>query len=263
MNKNIIFYFSGTGNSLHTAKVIAQTVGGCAVYSMTAPCPLTHGFERIGFVFPHYALGVPDMVRRFLESLDFSAQANTYVFAVETMGGFPGNCLAQVRDILRKKGAVLHYGKALRMFANNVTNYDMAQDAAEQTKAADCAALAIAAEIAQKKHTVIRRSNPLQHQIYRVILSTYPKRGLGFCADDACTGCGWCVKLCPAENIAMQNGKPAFGAHCEQCMACIQWCPCSAIQFKNKTQKRKRYHHPSIDIREMVNRKTHDDSTLK
>ena len=68
--------------------------------------------ERIGFVFPHYALGVPNLVRQKLEQIDFSTNKNTYCFAVETYGGFKGNCLAQVRDILAKNVA-LQYGATL------------------------------------------------------------------------------------------------------------------------------------------------------
>jgi MinD superfamily P-loop ATPase len=49
----------------------------------------------------------------------------------------------------------------------------------------------------------------------------------------------------------MRDGKPVFGAQCEWCMACIQWCPKAAINYKKKTRGRKRYHHPDITPDEM------------
>ncbi|MDR3121471.1 MAG: flavodoxin, partial [Clostridiales bacterium] len=42
---------------------------------------------------------------------------------------------------------------------------------------------------------------------------------------------------------------------CEQCMACIQFCPKRAINYRDKTQKRKRYHHPDITAQDLVRKK--------
>ena len=69
---------------------------------------------------------------------------------------------------------------------------------------------------------------------------------------EKCNGCGTCQKVCVANNIEMTNGKPIFLHKCEQCMSCIQYCPNEAINYKDKTQKRKRYHHPNIDAIELI-----------
>jgi hypothetical protein len=37
-------------------------------------------------------------------------------------------------------------------------------------------------------------------------------------------------------------------------MACIQWCPRSAINIKDATKIRGRYHHPNITWRDMLHR---------
>jgi len=62
-----------------------------------------------------------------------------------------------------------------------------------------------------------------------------------------------CEKLCPTNNIIMKNKKPTWNQNCEQCFGCIQWCPDKAIEYKNKTIGRKRYHNPHITISEMFN----------
>jgi MinD superfamily P-loop ATPase len=69
-----------------------------------------------------------------------------------------------------------------------------------------------------------------------------------FTVDNRCTSCGTCVKVCPVENIRLEEGRPVWLHHCEQCMACIQLCPTEAIQAGKKTEKRGRYHHPGVTI---------------
>jgi len=61
-----------------------------------------------------------------------------------------------------------------------------------------------------------------------------------------CTGCKLCEKICPMHNIIMVDNRPQFGGNCERCLACIQWCPMKAIEYKELTQKRKRYTNPNI-----------------
>jgi len=250
--KNLIYYFSGTGNSLRAAQAIAGALGDCEVLHINRLSALPAGCERVGFTFPHYALGVPGLVRRKLEAMDAAASRDTYFFAVETYGGFRGGCLAQVRDILKAHDATLSYGNSVMMPANNVVNYDRKDNAPEVAAAAEETLRQIAGEIAAGTRNKIPRTKYIQMLIYRCFMAAYPKKGLGFHADERCTGCGQCAKLCPAGNIAMRDGKPVFSSKCEQCMACIQWCPQTALQYKKETQARKRYQHPQVTLREFI-----------
>jgi MinD superfamily P-loop ATPase len=72
----------------------------------------------------------------------------------------------------------------------------------------------------------------------------------GFWVDAKCNACGICKTICPCGNIELAAGKPAWRHHCEQCMACIQWCPQEAIQFGKKTPGYKRYRHPEVKLPE-------------
>jgi ferredoxin len=67
-----------------------------------------------------------------------------------------------------------------------------------------------------------------------------------FWVNEKCNGCAVCERICPVRNIAMRDGKPAWQHHCEQCMACLQWCPREAIESGRLTPGRKRYRHPDI-----------------
>ena len=91
--------------------------------------------------------------------------------------------------------------------------------------------------------------------IHGPFIKSLVNKDKGFNVSEACNGCETCSKVCPVGNIQMQEGKPIFLHHCEQCVACVQWCPQQAINFKNKTQKRGRYHHPDITLADMMNKK--------
>jgi len=67
------------------------------------------------------------------------------------------------------------------------------------------------------------------------------KRESFFRTDEKCIGCGICAKVCPAEDIVIEDGKPRWLVHCESCMVRFQWCP----------QKRTRYHNPNITLSEV------------
>jgi NAD-dependent dihydropyrimidine dehydrogenase PreA subunit len=74
----------------------------------------------------------------------------------------------------------------------------------------------------------------------------------GFRADENCTGCGTCEKVCPVGDIKMEGGRPVWLHKCTQCFACLQWCPKEAIQFGKGTSGRKRYHHPDVKLSDMM-----------
>ena len=66
-------------------------------------------------------------------------------------------------------------------------------------------------------------------------LSFEPAALQGFLAIDAerCTGCGICSHVCPADCIAVEEGKAVrrttAGHGCNACLACIHACPNGAI----------------------------------
>ncbi|MBN1673737.1 MAG: hypothetical protein JXR37_22005 [Kiritimatiellae bacterium] len=49
-----------------------------------------------------------------------------------------------------------------------------------------------------------------------------------------------------------RNEKPSWLHRCEQCLACLHWCPQEAIQVGKKTVGRARYHHPDVRARDLM-----------
>jgi MinD superfamily P-loop ATPase len=73
--------------------------------------------------------------------------------------------------------------------------------------------------------------------------------------DQNCNGCGICEQVCPVKNIVMNNGRPSWTHSCEACLACLHWCPQTAIQYGKVPAKHGRYHNPEVSIREIIAQK--------
>lgn len=71
-----------------------------------------------------------------------------------------------------------------------------------------------------------------------------------FTVTEACTSCGTCARVCPAENITMVDGRPVWNHRCELCCGCIHLCPVEAIQARKATEGRQRYRNPSVGVAE-------------
>lgn len=254
MSKNIIFYFSGTGNSLKVAKDIAAAIEDCELISMGKSHKLSGPYERIGFVYPVYGGGMPGVVERFVKALDLSSNNNSYIFAVCTSGSGSADGLTNISKIIGAKDGKLSYGESIRCFSNYVGLYAMGSDADSKAKAQTQATKQVIMDI-QSLAVKPPFKNSLLALIHGPFIKSLAKKDIGFNVSEACNSCTTCSKVCPVGNIKMQDGKPMFLHHCEQCMACVQWCPKQAINFKNKTQDRGRYHHPDITLKEMINEK--------
>jgi ferredoxin/flavodoxin len=250
--KSIIFCFSGTGNSLNAAKIIAARLEICEIVSMGKPYAISKGYERIGFVFPSYASSMPKPVRAFIKSLDLNENMGAYYFTVATCGLQGGNCVNHVKRLLREKGVSLAYGKSIRMVANAITGYGMPKNTDRITAKTNAKLATIAGEITNKTITTIPKTKPFWELIYKKMADSFDDCSEKYNVSNDCTGCGMCVKLCPVENVQIVDGKPHFDKKCVGCVACIQWCPKTAINYKDKTQGKRRYHHPNIQLNEMA-----------
>jgi hypothetical protein len=85
--KTIIFYFSGTGNSLWVARALARELGNTELVSMVDWDINQHNIDSqlIGLVFPVHIWGVPKRVLEFLDQLQ--AMSPEYIFAVPVEKG--------------------------------------------------------------------------------------------------------------------------------------------------------------------------------
>jgi len=54
--------------------------------------------------------------------------------------------------------------------------------------------------------------------------------GKNISINERCNGCGFCVKICPAGNISIEEKEPVFHSKCNLCTACIYGCPNHALE---------------------------------
>ena len=252
--KNRIYFYTGTGNSLRAAKIIADKNQDCELIAITekAEKKIPKGYERIGFVFPVYFQGLPKIVADFISNADFSEQQDTYFFAVATYGALHGNAIPQVGKLLKEQGIYLDYGHNLRMFSNYVVMYNMSKKVAKVTAQSERKTIPIAQNIVNKQENHIPPFNKLVNWYYQKQMRHVPDADLNFSVSDDCSSCGMCEAVCASKNIVMKDGQPIFQHHCNQCMGCIQYCPKRAINYKKITQRRRRYTHPQISFKELT-----------
>jgi len=80
-----------------------------------------------------------------------------------------------------------------------------------------------------------------------------------FSADEKCSGCGICEKVCLSEKIKMKDKRPVWSKKqlCYMCYACVNFCPAQAIQVedipfvKSFTRQNGRYSHPYAKVKDM------------
>jgi ferredoxin/flavodoxin len=255
--KTTIYCFSGTGNSLKIARELAVAIGECEVLGipglMKSPAPGAET-ERVGFVTPVYFFGIPRMVRRFVEKIDL--RKAKYIFAVATPGG-RGDILRQFQELLEDKGQKLDAGFTVKMPGNYLSFYT-ASSAAEQNEVFAKASrkLEEVAAAIKSGQTTVEKSALLVRLIAGLVygpwLKGLPKKGGRFYAEENCNGCGLCEKVCPSDNISLINGRPHWSDRCEECYACLNFCPLMAIQINKKTKGQGRYHQPDITVDDII-----------
>jgi len=251
-----IYYFTGTGNSLALARRLATTLGEAALVpiretgDVTDVSPVKWDAEITGIVTPVYCFGLPPPVARLLHRVAVSR--SQYVFVVSNCAGNPGFALRQAGELLDDRGIKLN--AALNVFMP--TNYlpfggAWSEERQQQFFARADRQLDEFAEAVKARRDVPARLPKfppvfLARWIYRLFAPKFHRAGKRFQSSDACTGCGLCTRICPVGNITMSEGRPVWGGRCEQCMACIQWCPGDAIRMKGVDPQKKHYHHPAI-----------------
>ncbi len=254
--KNVIYYFSGTGNSLALAKDIAGKLGDTQLipvnhYTLKMELPQA---DRVGFVYPVYFFGLPRMMMDFITKLNIAR--GTYCFAVADMGGTDVISLLQVERILASKGLKLSYGVNRLMPGNYILMYPTTAENKQAELFGDAKKAVV--QISEDINNNVLKSTPKHPWVLNAFAEIVYQIGYNkkktdhnFWSTDDCINCGICAKICPSANITLPKGKPVWNHDCHQCLACIHWCPKAAIQYKKATLTRGRYHHPDVKVEEM------------
>ena len=249
----MILCFTGTGNSRYIAERIAKALGD-ELLSMNdrikagESSPVTSD-KRLVIVTPTYAWRIPRIVRDHLAETDFPCGAQAWF--VMTCGSEIGNAAKYNRALCQAK-QLTYMGTAQIVMPENyiaMFNAPQTEEARQIVARAEPDIDRVISAIAANQAFPQPRSNLydrfMSGPVNPIFYSFFVKAN-AFAASDACTGCGQCARLCPMNNITVQNGKPVWGGNCTHCMACICRCPAEAIEYGKKSLGKPRYHFEAL-----------------
>ena len=272
----MILYFSGTGNSLAVARQLAEQLHEPLMSLVDATGVDLTNEKRIGLVFPTYDFNLPPALTGMVSHLKISPKS--YVFTVVTCGSMAGNCIWVLRRLLREKGIELAYSHKVSVPDNSALAFG--RNPNKQLKKFE--------RVPARMEQIIRELQAESHTLHYSWFSLLSwllgrpavERGMIHCLGpkvnaDKCTGCNTCVRVCPMDNISIQQrsgltversnsvngltGKAGLVAHigdnCTVCLACVHVCPQQAIRTNGQeARKERQYRHPDIKLKDLIKR---------
>lgn len=262
----MILYFSATGNSLAVALQLAEQLNEPLMPLIEAAGVNLTNEKRIGLVFPTYDFNLPPALPQMVSRLNISPKS--YVFTVITCGSMAGNCVLELRRILRDKGIELAYSHKVSVPDNSALAFG--RDPNKQ--------LGKFEHVPARMELIIRELQAESHTLHYSWFSLLSwllgrpavTRGMIHCMGPKvnpakCTGCNTCVRVCPMENISLQrlttndqrpttNDQVALtGDHCTVCLACVHACPQQAFTTNGlQTRKERQYRNPDIKLKDLL-----------
>lgn len=251
----MIFYFTGTGNSLYIAEKIQESEKGELIDMAQA---LNEGIfnytiekgEKVGIIFPVYFYGLPTIVSEFINKLNLETEETPFIYTVITCGSSIGNADKSLAKILNSKNLELNSSYLVKMPSNYIMIYDPPNNEnAKLTINAARNTLEMIIEGIKKrkngyfaKHGLIAIVTPITYRFYEMLRKTKK-----FHVTEKCSSCGLCEIMCPSKAIKMKDERPKWiKEKCSHCTACINRCSSKAIEYGNSTIKRKRYFNPYV-----------------
>ena len=248
----MIFYYSGCGNSKFIATSIAEALDDKLVFIPEAQrnnqyeYNLSEG-EMLGFVFPIYSWRPPHLVEEFVEKLIVNGKPS-YVWTAVKCGDNVGETEKIFRKELNDRGLELNAICCFKMPNTYVNMMGMTVDREEVANGK-------IEEAKEKLPKVIEmiKSKTVFSDMIKGAFPRFKSNVIGsgfykwasdepFFSTDACISCGMCAKVCPLQNITIENGRPHWNGHCNTCDACYHYCPKNAIQYGKKTKGKGQYH---------------------
>lgn len=245
-----VFYFTATGNSLDVAKR-----SGGEMYSIPKVLKgdqFHFEDETIGLVFPCYGFAAPKIIREFIEKVTLKSP---YIFVIMTYGNKLAGGVNSFVRYAEENNIHVQYADGLLMIDNylplfNIEKQKMKEKYTEENLSR------LLNDVNQKKRFI--RNESFTDSMLTKAIQYFYKRNPNFNSDkdfsvgNNCNQCGTCVKVCPRNNIKLNELKPAYGGNCEFCLACINLCPQKAIRLKKESNPNARYLNGNVTLKEII-----------
>ncbi len=259
INKQMIYYFSATGNTRYVANLLAKELGDEAV-SITDSSAGTTAVSKSEsksdyypiLCFPVHGWRVPSIVEKFLKAHSLNAIEGS-IYVVLTCGDDCGKTIDYLRKTASETGLSIAGAFSVQMPESYVglpfMDVDKGFNEQKKIEAARKAIPHIASAIRSKARGVYEvkegvcaylKSKVLGGIFHHILITdrTFSVNRM------ACVGCGLCKKVCQVENIQLaSDNKPTWKhtGRCMTCLACYHVCPRHAISFNGMTKNKGQY----------------------
>ena len=237
-------YLSGTGNTEHCIRKLVYLLDESAQAVPMEQKEAVHLLSQhdfIVFAYPVQFSNVPVMVKDFIKANPDLWQDKN-VLCVATMGLFSGDGAGCSARLLKKYGAEIVGGLHIRM-PDSVCDVKLLKKSPKENqeiiREADRKIEKCAEEIRKGRYP--RNGLHLYNRIAGLLCQRlwYYGRTKNYSdklkISNVCIGCGLCTRLCPTNNLTLENGKATAGKHCTMCYRCISLCPAKAITLLGRT----------------------------
>ena len=246
----MVLYFSATGNTEFIAREIARSLNDSCINLLDRVKRQDHSplHSETPFIIcaPVYVCEMPRFLSQYLRRQTFTG--NRDVYFIFTSGGYAGISGPHAKGIFRKKGMNWRGHAEFKMPRNYVASEAYPMLSPEEVRErilGSCQQLpSVISDIQAGRNLAARHVFLFETLItlpFNPIWCKFKMPAKDFYTTDKCIGCGKCAKLCPLNNISLQDRKPVWGSHCTHCMACIGNCPTEAIEYGTITQNKERY----------------------
>ena len=246
----MILYFSATGNTEYIAKEIARLTGDECLNLLQKIQNADYSEIKSDKPFiicaPIYVCEFPVFMLQFLRKVPLTGSREIYY--IFSSGGYSGRAFRQAQALTRRKKLIFKGCGDIQMPRNYIASnmYPMLSneeihDYLERAKntIANTAEIINAGGMLKMRHVYLFESLiilPVASPWRKFVLTAKK-----FYVKDSCLGCGKCAKLCPLNNIIIEDKKPVWGKKCTHCMACICNCPKDSIEYGTITVGKERY----------------------
>ena len=246
----MILYFSATGNTEFLAKELAKLTDDTSLNLLEkiqkSDYSEIHSEKPFVICTPIYVCEFPIFLTKFLKKVRLTGSREIYF--ILSSGGYSGPASIQAKSLCRKHKMIYKGSADITMPRNYIASDLYPMLSAEENKERITKARNDLLQVSDviKAGGILKKRHVYFFETMSVILVAGPWRKFvltakAFYAKDSCIGCGKCAKLCPFDNIKIEDKKPVWGKKCTHCMACIANCPKESIEYGKITVGKERY----------------------